>query len=125
MRNSNTMAIAPTATISSIVGCSQSIEPIYSVLFVYSTLSGEFTMINEQFVNDMKKLEIWGHELINKVKEFDGDLTKIDIIPDEFKEKYKSAFQQDQLKMIDIAGSRQRWIDQGQSLNLYNNQYIL
>ena len=82
-------------------------------------------MINEHFVNDMKKLKIWGHDLINKVKEFDGDLTKIDIIPDEFKEKYKSAFHQDQLKMIDIAGSRQRWIDQGQSLNLYNNQTSL
>ncbi len=125
MRNSNTMAIAPTATISSIVGCSQSIEPIYSVLFVYSTLSGEFTMINEQFVNDMKKLGIWGHDLINLVKAHDGDLTKIDIIPDEYKEKYKSSFQQDQFKMIDNAGARQRWIDQGQSLNLYNNQTSL
>ena len=125
MRNSNTMAIAPTATISSIVGCSQSIEPIYSVLFVYSTLSGEFTMINEQFVNDMKKLGIWGHELINQVKAFDGDLTKIDVIPDEYKEKYKSSFKQDQFKMIDCAGARQRWIDQGQSLNIYNDQTSL
>jgi ribonucleoside-diphosphate reductase alpha chain len=125
MRNSNTMAVAPTATISSIVGCSQSIEPIYSVLFVYSTLSGEFTMINEQFVNDMKKLEIWGHDLINQVKAHDGDLTKIDAIPDEYKEKYKSSFQQDQFKMIETAGARQRWIDQGQSLNLYNNQTSL
>tara|TARA_S200002703_G_scaffold122644_1_gene108602 strand:- start:142 stop:810 length:669 start_codon:yes stop_codon:yes gene_type:complete len=125
MRNSNTMAIAPTATISSIVGCSQSIEPIYSVLFVYSTLSGEFTMINEQFVNDMKKLGIWGHELINQVKAFDGDLTKITSIPDEYKEKYKSSFKQDQFKMIDCAGARQRWIDQGQSLNIYNDQTSL
>jgi ribonucleoside-diphosphate reductase alpha chain len=125
MRNSNTMAIAPTATISSIVGCSQSIEPIYSVLFVYSTLSGEFTMINEQFVNDMKTLGIWGHDLINLVKTYDGDLTKIDIIPDEYKEKYKSSFQQDQFKMIDSAAARQRWIDQGLSLNLYNDQTSL
>lgn len=125
MRNSNTMAIAPTATISSIVGCSQSIEPIYSVLFVYSTLSGEFTMINEQFVNDMKKLGIWGHDLINQVKTHDGDLTKIDVIPENYKNKYKSSFQQDQFKMIDCAGSRQRWIDQGLSLNLYNDQTSL
>ena len=119
------MAVAPTATISSIVGCSQSIEPIYSVLFVYSTLSGEFTMINEQFVNDMKRLGTWGHDLINQVKAFDGDLTKIDIIPDEYKEKYKSSFQQNQFKMIDCAGARQRWIDQGQSLNIYNDQTSL
>ena len=125
MRNSNTMAIAPTATISSIVGCSQSIEPIYSVLFVYSTLSGEFTMINEHFVNDMKRLGIWGHDLINQVKLHDGDLTKIEIIPEIYKNKFKTSFQQDQFKMIDIAGARQRWIDQGQSLNLYNNQTSL
>ena len=125
MRNSNTMAIAPTATISSIVGSSQSIEPIYSVLFVYSTLSGEFTMINEQFVNDMKRLGIWGHDLINQVKVHDGDLTKIDMIPEDYKNKYKTAFQQDQLKMIDCAGARQRWIDQGLSLNLYNSQTSL
>ena len=125
MRNSNTMAIAPTATISSIVGCSQSIEPIYSVLFVYSTLSGEFTMINEQFVTDMKKIGKWGNDLLNQIKLYDGDLTKIDIIPDEFKEKYKSSFKQDQFRMIDCAGARQRWIDQGQSLNLYNDQTSL
>jgi len=125
MRNSNTMAIAPTATISSIVGCSQSIEPYYSVLFVYSTLSGEFTMINEFFVNDMKRLGVWSQELINQIKLTDGDLTTIEQIPEEFKQKYKTAFQQDQFKLIDSAAARQRWIDQGQSVNLYNNKTSL
>ena len=74
MRNSNTMAIAPTATISSIVGCSPSIEPYYSVLYVYSTLSGEFTMLNEAFVNDMKALDIWSEHLIDEIKRVDGKL---------------------------------------------------
>ena len=127
MRNSNTMAIAPTATISSIVNCSPSIEPYYSVLYVYSTLSGEFTMINDYFVNDMKKLNLWNQSVIDAVKVADGNLDKIENvnIPDEIKEKYKTAFQQDQFRMIDCAAARQRWIDQGQSLNLYNNQTSL
>ena len=125
MRNSNTMAIAPTATISSIVGCSQSIEPNYSVLFVYSTLSGEFTMINEYFVDDLKALKLWDHLMIDEVKQKDGDLTDISRIPEHIKEKYKPAFQVDQFKLIDCASARQRWIDQGQSLNLYNNETSL
>lgn len=127
MRNSNTMAIAPTATISSIVGCSPSIEPYYSVLYVYSTLSGEFTMVNEHFVNDMKELGLWNQETINEIKRTDGDLEQITQvnIPQDIKEKYKTSFQQDQFKMIEAAASRQRWIDQAQSLNLYNNQTSL
>ena len=127
MRNSNTMAIAPTATISSIVGCSPSIEPYYSVLYVYSTLSGEFTMVNEHFVNDMKKLGHWSQELIDEIKRTDGDVTKISTVklPPEIVNKYKTAFQQDQFKMIEVAAARQRWIDQAQSLNLYNDQTSL
>ena len=125
MRNSNTMAIAPTATISSIVGCSPSIEPRYSVLYVYSTLSGEFTMVNEYFVDELKKLDLWNHEMLNKVKQHDGDIQDIDEIPDELKDHFKTAFQQDQFKMIDAAAARQKWIDMGQSLNLYNSETSL
>ena len=125
MRNSNTVAIAPTATISSIVGCSQSIEPNYSVLYVYSTLSGEFTMTSEYFVDDLKALGLWDQDMINQVKVNDGDISNIDRIPDDIKRRYRPAFKLDQFKLIDAAGSRQRWIDQGQSLNLYNDQASL
>ena len=127
IRNSNTMAIAPTATISSIVGCSPSIEPYYSVLYVYSTLSGEFTMVNEHFVRDMKNIGLWNQQLIDEIKRTDGDLEQIKLveIPAEYIEKYKTSFQQDQFKMIESAAARQRWIDQAQSLNLYNNQTSL
>ena len=129
MRNSNTMAIAPTATISSIVGCSPSIEPYYSVLFVYSTLSGEFTMVNEHFVNDMKKIGLWSQQLIDEIKRTDGDVSLLKDsgfdIPEAIVTKYKTAFQQDQFKMIESAAARQRWIDQAQSLNLYNDQTSL
>lgn len=125
MRNSNTMAIAPTATISSITGCSPSIEPYFSVLYVYSTLSGEFTMVNEHFVNDMKAIGKWNQSLVDELKRTDGDVSQIAIVPDDIKQKYKTAFQQDQMKMIEQAGARQRWIDQGQSLNLYNKETSL
>jgi len=125
MRNSNTMAVAPTATISSIVGCSPSIEPRYSVLFVYSTLSGEFTMVNEYFVDEMKKLNLWNHNMLDLVKQYDGDLDMIPGIPDSIKRQFKNAFQQDQFKMIDAAAARQKWIDMGQSLNLYNSETSL
>ena len=129
MRNSNTMAIAPTATISSIVGCSPSIEPYYSVLFVYSTLSGEFTMVNEHFVNDMKKIGLWSQQLIDEIKRTDGDVSLLKDsgfdLPEAIVTKYKTAFQQDQFKMIESAAARQRWIDQAQSLNLYNDQTSL
>lgn len=127
LRNSNTMAIAPTATISSIVGCSPSIEPYYSVLFVYSTLSGEFTMVSDHFVNDMKKLGIWSQQMIDEVKRVDGDISQITAfdIPQDIRDKYKTAFQQDQMKMIDCTAARQRWVDQGISLNLYNSHASL
>jgi len=125
MRNSNTMAVAPTATISSIVGCSPSIEPRYSVLYVYSTLSGEFTMVNEYFVDEMKKVNLWSHDMLNSIKQTDGDLTNIDNIPESIKAQFKTAFQQDQFKMIECAAARQKWIDMGQSLNLYNSETSL
>ena len=124
MRNSNTMAIAPTATISSIIGVSPSIEPYFSVLYVYSTLSGEFTMVNEHFINDMKNIGRWNKQLIDDIKRTDGDISQLNL-PPEIKSKYKTAFQMDQMKMIDSAAARQRWIDQGQSLNLYNDQSSL
>lgn len=125
MRNSNTMAIAPTATISSIVGCSPSIEPRYSVLYVYSTLSGEFTMVNEYFVHELKKLDMWNHDMLNAIKTHDGDLSSIPQIPEALREQFKTAFQQDQFKMIETAAARQKWIDMGQSLNLYNSETSL
>jgi len=125
MRNSNTMAVAPTATISSIVGCSPSIEPRYSVLYVYSTLSGEFTMVNEYFVDELKQAGLWNHDMLNQIKQHDGDLSKIPSIPDSISKQFKTAFQQDQFKMIDCAAARQKWIDMGQSLNLYNSETSL
>ncbi|HFC30759.1 MAG TPA: ribonucleoside-diphosphate reductase subunit alpha, partial [Oceanospirillales bacterium] len=119
MRNSNTMAIAPTATISNISGVSQSIEPIYQNLFVKSNLSGEFTIVNPYLVADFKKLGIWDDVMINDLKYFDGSVQKIDRVPDELKAKYATAFEVDAGWMIEAASRRQKWIDQGQSLNIY------
>lgn len=118
MRNSNTLAIAPTATISYIAGCSQSIEPDFSVLFVYSTLSGEFTMISDFFVNDMKKSGLWGKDLTDAVKAVDGDIEMLNL-PENIKKRYKTAFRISPLSLIKCAAARQVWIDQGQSLNIY------
>tara|TARA_B100000519_G_C14225934_1_gene430011 strand:- start:73 stop:1836 length:1764 start_codon:yes stop_codon:yes gene_type:complete len=119
MRNSNVMAIAPTATISYIQGCSQSIEPDYSVLFVYSTLSGEFTMINEHFVEAAKKKGIWCQQLIDALKAADGDVMAIDL-PEDIQQRFKTAFDVNADSLISAAASRQMWIDMGQSFNLYN-----
>jgi ribonucleoside-diphosphate reductase alpha chain len=119
MRNSNTMAIAPTATISNISGVSQSIEPIYQNLFVKSNLSGEFTIVNPYLVNDFKKLGIWDDVMINDLKYFDGSVQKIDRVPDDLKAKYATAFEVDAGWLIESASRRQKWIDQGQSLNIY------
>ena len=120
MRNSNIMAIAPTATISYIQGCSQSIEPDYSALYVYSTLSGEFTMVNEHFVALAKKKGIWSQELIDALKSVDGDVTALVDLSDDLKEEFKNAFDVSYQTLIKAAAARQRWIDMGQSLNLYN-----
>ena len=119
MRNSNTMAIAPTATISNISGVSQSIEPIYQNLFVKSNLSGEFTIVNPYLVADFKALDIWDEVMINDLKYFDGSVQKIDRVPEKLKAKYATAFEVDAGWMIEAASRRQKWIDQGQSLNIY------
>ncbi|MEZ5497388.1 MAG: ribonucleoside-diphosphate reductase subunit alpha [Gammaproteobacteria bacterium] len=119
MRNSNTMAIAPTATISNISGVSQSIEPIYQNLFVKSNLSGEFTIVNPYLVQDFKDLDIWDDVMINDLKYFDGSVQKIDRVPDHLKQKYATAFEVDAGWLIEAASRRQKWIDQAQSLNIY------
>jgi len=124
MRNSNTMAIAPTATIGYINGVEQSIEPNFSVMFVYECKSGNFYVTNEQFVNDMKKEGIWSPQLAEAVKEVDGDVMLLDI-PKQYQEKYKTAFDRDMFKLIDCNAARQKWIDQGISFNLYNKETSL
>lgn len=119
MRNSNVMAIAPTATISNICGVSQSIEPTYQNLYVKSNLSGEFTVVNQYLVNDLKALDLWDPVMINDLKFFNGSVSQIDRIPPELKSKYATAFEVDAKWLIDAASRRQKWIDQAQSLNLY------
>ena len=119
MRNSNTMAIAPTATISNISGVSQSVEPVYQNLFVKSNLSGEFTVINHHLVEDLKALNLWDDVMLNDLKYFDGSVQQIDRVPDDLKEKYATAFELDPRWLVEAASRRQKWIDQGQSLNLY------
>jgi len=126
MRNSNTMAIAPTATIGYINGVEQSIEPNFSVLFVYENKSGNFYIINEHFVKDMKSDGLWTKEIISAIKEVDGDINALgDIIPDKIKTKYKTAFDRDIFKLIQATAVRQKWIDQGISFNLYNKSTSL
>ncbi len=119
MRNSNTMAIAPTATISNICGVSQSIEPTYQNLFVKSNLSGEFTVINPYLVEDLKALDMWDEVMINDLKYFDGSVQKLDRVPEALRRKYATAFEMDARWLVEAASRRQKWIDQGQSLNLY------
>tara|TARA_Y100001938_G_scaffold150526_1_gene241872 strand:+ start:2068 stop:4530 length:2463 start_codon:yes stop_codon:yes gene_type:complete len=121
MRNSNVMAIAPTATIGYINGVEQSIEPNFSVLFVYENKSGNSYIINEHFVNDMKKEGLWSPEVAALVKNVDGDLSRLNgDIPEWIKEKYKTAFDRDMFKLIECNGARQKWMDQSISFNLYN-----
>lgn len=119
MRNSNTMAIAPTATISNIVGVSQSIEPLFSNLYVKSNLSGEFTMVNDWLIADLKARGLWDQEMLDDLKHTDGSVQDIVRIPDDLKERYQTAFETDPRWLVDCAAHRQIWIDQGQSLNLY------
>ncbi len=119
MRNSNTMAIAPTATISNICGVSQSIEPTYQNLYVKSNLSGEFTVINPYLVRDLKAHKLWDEVMVNDLKYYDGCLAPIDRVPAALKQKYATAFEFDSRWLIEAASRRQKWIDQGQSLNLY------
>jgi ribonucleoside-diphosphate reductase alpha chain len=119
MRNSLVMAIAPTATIGNITGVTASIEPMYKNVFVKSNLSGDFTVINEYLVEDLKKLGIWDQEMIDDIKYFDGSVQEIPRIPAELKQKYATAFEVDYEWVIEAGSRRQKWIDMGQSLNLY------
>lgn len=119
MRNSNTMAIAPTATISNICGVSQSIEPTYQNLFVKSNLSGEFTVINPYLVKDLKKLKLWDNVMAHDLKYYNGSVQKIDRIPENLKKLYATAFEIEPRWLVEAASCRQKWIDQAQSLNLY------
>ena len=119
MRNSNCVAIAPTATISNIVGVSASIEPEYQNLYVKSNLSGEFTIVNEQLVNDLKARGLWDTVMVSDLKYFDGSLAPIERVPADLKQLYATAFDVDPSWLIESAARRQKWIDQAQSLNLY------
>jgi ribonucleoside-diphosphate reductase alpha chain len=122
MRNSNTMAIAPTATISNIVGVSQSIEPTYQNLYVKSNLSGEFIVVNPYLVNDLKALGLWDEVMANDLKYYDGSVRSIARIPEHLKKRYATAFEIDPTWLVEAASRRQKWIDQAQSLNLYMAQ---
>ncbi|MEM8560699.1 MAG: ribonucleoside-diphosphate reductase subunit alpha [Pseudomonadota bacterium] len=121
MRNSNVMAIAPTATIANITGVSQSIEPTYQNLYVKSNLSGEFTVVNPYLVNDLKTADLWDQVMVNDLKYYDGSVQAIDRIPNELKAIYATAFEVEPRWLVESASRRQKWIDQAQSLNLYIN----
>jgi ribonucleoside-diphosphate reductase alpha chain len=119
MRNSNTMAIAPTATISNILGVSACIDPNYKNLYVKSNLSGEFTIPNIYLIEDLKKLGMWDKEMLDDLKYFDGSIAEIERIPDHIKKNYLTAFEVDSLWLIECGSRRQKWIDMGQSMNLF------
>jgi ribonucleoside-diphosphate reductase alpha chain len=119
MRNSNCVAIAPTATISNIVGVSASIEPSFGNLSVKSNLSGEFTVLNEYLVRDLKKLGLWDDVMVMDLKHFDGSLRRIDRVPEDLKMLYATAFEIETQWLVEAAARRQKWIDQAQSLNIY------
>jgi len=119
MRNSNVMAIAPTATIANITGVSQSIEPTYQNLYVKSNLSGEFTVTNLHLVNALKEEGLWDSVMVNDLKYYDGSVKEISRVPEEIKTIYATAFEVEPRWLVDAASRRQKWIDQSQSLNLY------
>ncbi|MCJ8169112.1 ribonucleoside-diphosphate reductase subunit alpha [Atopomonas sediminilitoris] len=121
IRNSNIMAIAPTATIANITGVSQSIEPTYQNLYVKSNLSGEFTVINPYLVRDLKARDLWDSVMVNDLKYYDGSVQQIERIPQDLKDLYATAFEVETKWIVDAASRRQKWIDQAQSLNLYIN----
>ncbi len=122
IRNSNCLAIAPTATISNIVGVSQGIEPIYQNLYVKSNLSGEFTVVNSYLVHDLKRQGLWDEVMVNDLKYFDGSVMPVDRIPAALKPLYANAFETDPEWLVEAAARRQKWLDQAQSLNLYFGQ---
>ena len=119
MRNSNCVAIAPTATISNIIGVDASIEPCFGNLSVKSNLSGEFTVINSYLVRDLKRLGLWDDVMVMDLKHFDGSLRPIDRVPQEIKALYSTAFEVETTWLVEAAARRQKWIDQAQSLNIY------
>src|SRR5881227_3507576 len=119
MRNSNCIAIAPTATISNIVGVAASIEPEYQNIYVKSNLSGEFTVVNEHLVRDLKSRDLWDDVMVSDLKYFDGLLAKIDRVPAELRTLYATAFEIDSSWIVEAGARRQKWIDQAQSLNIY------
>jgi ribonucleoside-diphosphate reductase alpha chain len=119
MRNSNCVAIAPTATISNIIGVDASIEPCFGNLSVKSNLSGEFTVINGYLVKDLKRLGLWDDVMVMDLKHFDGSLRSIDRVPQDVKALYATAFEVEPLWLVEAAARRQKWIDQAQSLNIY------
>lgn len=121
IRNSNIMAIAPTATIANITGVSQSIEPTYQNLYVKSNLSGEFTVVNPYLVNELKARDLWDSVMVNDLKYYDGSVQAVERIPADLKEIYSTAFEVEPRWLVEAASRRQKWIDQAQSLNLYIN----
>jgi ribonucleoside-diphosphate reductase alpha chain len=119
MRNSNCVAIAPTATISNIIGVDACIEPCFGNLSVKSNLSGEFTIINSYLVRDLKRLGLWDEVMVMDLKHFDGSLRPIDRVPPELKSLYATAFEVEPIWIVEAGSRRQKWIDQAQSLNIY------
>ena len=119
MRNSNVLAIAPTATISNIMGSSPCIEPTYKNIFVKSNLSGEFIVLNAHLVRELKGRKLWNDDIRDQMKYFDGDLAKVDDIPEDIRQRYLTAFDVDFSWIVKAAARRQKWIDQSQSVNLW------
>jgi ribonucleoside-diphosphate reductase alpha chain len=119
MRNSNTLAIAPTATISNIIGVSQCIEPVYQNLFVKSNMSGEFTVVNMYLVDELKRRGLWDRQMCDDLKYLDGSVQKVARVPEHLRAMFATAFEVDPKWLIECASRRQKWIDQAQSLNLF------
>ena len=119
MRNSNTMAIAPTATISNIAGCVPCVEPIYSNIYVKSNMIGEFTVVNKYLVTDLKELGLWDQDMLDQIKYYDGSIEQIYRIPEKLRRKYRGAFEIDPIKLIDLTARRGKWIDQSMSHNVF------
>jgi ribonucleoside-diphosphate reductase alpha chain len=119
MRNSNTMAIAPTATISNIAGCFPCIEPAYKNLYVKANMSGEFTVVNRYLVRDLKSRGLWNEQTLERLKYFDGSLSRMEEIPEELKDLYKEAFEIDPVHLIRVTAARAKWVDQSQSHNVF------
>jgi ribonucleoside-diphosphate reductase alpha chain len=119
MRNSNTMAIAPTASTANLAGCIPCVEPIYKNIYVKSNKEGDFVVVNKYLVEDLKRLGLWSRDILNKIKYFDGSIQNIAEIPRDIRKKYKEVFEIDSRWLIDAAARRAKWIDQSQSLNIF------